>query len=293
MEHGWYLAIMNGSGIVAEGGGRYNLKTLTLTGTDTAKWNGTGIVQIGDTMTINSLAFYQSKAPLYIPTNSKFTIRGTSQYNRFNNLYVTDRVDRDIIVRQKVNIIVDSFFNVLSSKTTSIYDFSGQSIQVNGEYKIATASNANILQPDSLSSLVLEGSGPSSAITFKTEFRKLKAFVHNKAVLPANIAVPITIKERIDLFNGELTGVTNITLSEGATVRRSNGSIATGFNNASGKINLEYWASLKKKTNSTLVFFYFGFIEVMINLLLLFRYGHLQIDTKLCTHRHPICNWFR
>ncbi len=246
--------VMSGTGRIAEGSGSYKLQNLTLTGTDTVKWAGTGLLEIGDTLTNNALAFHQSQGTFFVPTNARFTFKGSSPSTRFKNILFADRGDRNISVFQKINLRVDSLFHMQADGRTSLgafYDFGGKVLEIRGIYRVSSNGGTTAMRPDSTSTLIFEGDSTASSLIFATNFRKLGLLVHNKGAKPLAIGGPVTIHKGLDMFRGNMTGTTNLRLVAGATVRRTNGSIASAFNNQSGKYNLEYWSNLTSGPEAT------------------------------------------
>jgi len=236
-----------GSGTVAEGSGNYRFRNLTLAGADTMFWNGNGINEVNDTLTNNGLAFNQRRGHLFIPFGARLTIKGNSANTKFRRIVMTDRSDRFAAVFQKINLEVDSLFNFQADGRTStgaFYNFSGSKLKINGEMRLATNGGNSVLRADSLSTFEIGGTSPTSGLTMAAGFRKLGNLIHNKTTNPLAIGQPIAIYNRLDLFNGTMTGTANVRMLAGSTVRRSNGGINAAFSNTSGKYNLEYWSTL-------------------------------------------------
>jgi len=237
----------NGSGTVAEGSGNFRFRNLTLAGADSTYWNGTGVNEVNDTLTNNTLAFNQRRGQFYIPTDAVVTIKGSSANTKFRHFVMTDRNDRFAGVFQKINLEVDSLINFLANgraSTGAFYNFSGSKLKINGELRLPTNDGNSVLRADSLSTFEIVGNSTTSGLTFATGFRKLGTLIHNKSTNPLAIGQLLTVYNRLDLLNGIMTGATNLRMNTGSTVRRSNGGINAAFSNTSGKYNLEYWTAL-------------------------------------------------
>ncbi len=238
---------LNGTGVVAQGYGNARLRNLILAGTDTMKWEGTGITEMGDTLWNNSAGFIQKKGNFYIPTGARVTLKGTSGFTKIRRITVTDRGDRFVAVSQKLNLEVDSLFHLQTDGRTSIgasYDFSGYSLKVKGEFRVGSNGGNSALRGDSLSTLEISGSDPTSSLLMQTGYRKLGVLVHDKSANPLTVSSPLAVYKRLDLQNGILNGSGSIRMVAGSTVRRSGGSVQAAFNNTSGKYNLEYLKAL-------------------------------------------------
>lgn len=233
-----------GSGIIAEGSGNYRFRNLSLSGADTLLWTGGGRLEIEDSLSNQASGFHMTSGLLFIPNDARFAFQGTSNYTRFSNIICTDRADRRAQIRQRIDVEVDSLFNMQADGRASLgafYDFSGKKLHIRGRYLTSTSGGASAMRSDSLSVFILEGTAPASGIAFANGFRRLGSFVHNKTQNPAVFGQPMNIHNNLDLVDGVLTGTTNVRMLPGSTIRRWNGALGAGLAPTSGKYNVEYW----------------------------------------------------
>jgi hypothetical protein len=238
------VVTITGSGVVAQGTGGANFGKMIFSSTDTVSWEGSGNLEVSDTLTNQTAGLNIRKGLLYVPTNARFTINGASPSTRVKTFRLTDRGDRFVAARQRIDLIVDSLFHMQADGRTSLgafYDLRGHSLTVNGEYRVGSNGGVSGMRTDSLSSITWNGIAPTSPLALANGFRNLGRLIHNKTASPLSIGQPVFVHQNLDLVEGALAGTTNIRMLQSSRVRRYSGSIVAAFNAGSGKYNVEYY----------------------------------------------------